>query len=133
MTAPQTGAQRPPCWFCGGLAERRTLLRPRLRGGREVRGNVVPTCRRCEHAKGICTVEEYREILRRMLAWNSVIVDGPVAFRFPGEGGPRFEWPKPVAQLGRPRKPVEKDGLPCRCGRWIPASQIAAHLSVCRA
>jgi hypothetical protein len=120
------------CWFCGRASERRTLLRPKLRGGREQRGNLVPTCRRCEHAKGLCTAEEFREILRRTLVENDVMSDGP-RLRFPGEGGPRIDWPKPVGRRGRPRKPAEKAGIPCRCGRWIPASRIAAHLSVCRA
>jgi hypothetical protein len=131
MNPVDKGAQRPRCWFCGRPAERRTLLRPKLRGGREQRGNVVPTCQRCERAKGICTCEELREVLRRMLVENGVRADG-THLVFPGEGGPAIEWPKPVGRSGRPRKPVEKAGIACACGRWIPASRLAGHLSVCR-
>ena len=124
--------ESPRCWFCGCPAERRTLLRPKLRGGGETRGNVVPTCQRCERAKGVTTSEEFREVLRRMLVENGVMSDG-ARLRFPGEGSPPIDWPKPVGRSGRPRKPVEKAGIPCRCGRWIPASRIAGHLAVCRA
>lgn len=132
MSGPQEAVQRPACWFCGRPGERRTLLTPRFRGGREQRGNVVPTCQRCEHAKGIATCEEFREILRRALVFNGAWIEGK-PLRFPGEGGPVVDWPKPVGRNGRPRKPVEKAGIACRCGRWIPASQLAAHLEVCPA
>ena len=131
MSSPQASSQRPACFFCGRPAERRTLLRPKLRGGRESRDNVVPTCQRCERAKGITTLEEFREVLRRMLAFHGLQADG-LPLRFPGEGGPTIEWPKPIGRPGRPRKPVEKAGISCACGRWIPASQLAAHLTSCR-
>lgn len=133
MTAP-AAAQKPLAWcfFCGRPSERRTLLRPKLRGGREQRGNVVPTCQRCERAKGIATADEFREILRRMLVFQDVRSEG-LPLVFPGEGGPTIDWPKLMGRPGRPRKPVEKEGLSCRCGKWIPASKIAGHLAVCRA
>ena len=123
---------KPACWLCGSPSTRRIFMRPKLRGGREQKANLIYTCQRCEFSKGLSTLEEYREVLRRMLVFQGVLGDGET-LRFPGEGGPRIHWPKPVGRRGRPRKPVEKAGLSCACGRWIPASQLADHLTSCKA
>ena len=131
MSGPAKGAQRPVCWFCGSAPAVKTIrLQPKHRGGRAEAGNVVDACQTCQWAKGIATLEEYREIRRRTLEWNGP----PVAvLRFAGEGGRPIRWEKPRSKRGRPRKPVETQGIACACGRWIPASQLAAHLTRCTA
>jgi hypothetical protein len=122
--------EKPPCFFCGGPAKRCTLLRPKLRGGRKQDTNRVPACRRCTMAKGIATLEEFREMVRRMLIGKGRHNEG-FHLKFPGEGAPPIAWPKLDGHAGRPRKPAEA-GLTCACGRWIVASKLAGHLSVCR-
>jgi len=54
-TLPETGRklkQLGQCAYCGRPAEQIDHIIPRSRRGSTLRGNLVPICRKCNHAKG---------------------------------------------------------------------------------
>lgn len=55
------------CYYCGGGLSRKNStvdhLLPRSRGGLSESGNLVATCKQCNHDKGDMTEEEYYKYL----------------------------------------------------------------------
>jgi len=58
----------------------RDHLIPKLRGGKGLRKNTVPSCLKCNHDKDNLTLEEYRLII----AFRQGLI-AAVSFKFPGE------------------------------------------------
>ncbi|MDA8387481.1 MAG: HNH endonuclease [Nitrospiraceae bacterium] len=58
------------CHFCGGKFDPRELTMehvvPLMRGGRSVRGNIVPACKKCNQEKKNLLPVEWEEYLRRL-------------------------------------------------------------------
>jgi hypothetical protein len=56
------------CWYCGkdltGLSWHVEHMTPHCRGGSDNYANLVPSCARCNIAKGRRTVDEYKDALR---------------------------------------------------------------------
>lgn len=126
------------CWFCGA---RRTRLRqhhlvPVLRGGDHSPENLVDSCQRCDFAKGLLNVREFRQLVVSVMRVNGFAWDH---VRFYGEGGGQLRWPKRYLPNRRPapeRVPRAAASvashLPCRwCDAWLPVHELASHQPHC--
>lgn len=125
---------RSACWFCGAGAVLRARVVPMARGGSSTSpDNFVRACRSCANLKGIMTIGEFREVVRRTLVRQDYL--GPRdRFRFVGEGG--VPWTialrnPGLRRSGAPCKPVELAGDTCWCGKWIPLSKLEKHFKNC--
>jgi hypothetical protein len=77
------------CWYCGNKAEDVDHKVPVSKNGPNEISNLVPSCRRCNNAKGNLTVDEFREFLKARAARRStkhtVVMIKPYGFLFYGE------------------------------------------------
>lgn len=55
------------CTYCGEEANSLDHIVPRFKGGRTVRSNLAPACKKCNHSKGS---EEWTQWFQRQTSWN---------------------------------------------------------------
>jgi HNH endonuclease len=56
-----------PCYYCGGVPNSVDHVIPRSKGGDDTRGNLVPSCFRCNQMKSNLTMAEFVAHLEKIL------------------------------------------------------------------